>query len=163
MNLLPLLIGLMLMNGFKKDKNKKQGGLGSLGDLGGIFSNPDAMALIPHITKLFDNGASEEDKNAAMMALMTNPAVFELVQKFMTKKTDGQATEQNDGQPDDAPKGDGGKSVFETGNGMDGDAAFDAEAFSAESKEFFKPVENVAGVEISQKLYGLYDNWYIKK
>ena len=35
--------------------------------------------------------------------------------------------------------------------------------FSQESKDFFKPIENVAGAEISQKLYSLYDNWYIKK
>ncbi len=31
------------------------------------------------------------------------------------------------------------------------------------SKEFFKPIEKVAGNEISQKLYEIYDNWYIKK
>ena len=35
--------------------------------------------------------------------------------------------------------------------------------FSQESRDFFRPVEKVAGVEISSKLYGLYDNWYIKK
>ena len=38
-----------------------------------------------------------------------------------------------------------------------------ADRFEAESREFFRPVEKVAGAEISGKLYKLYDNWYVKK
>lgn len=143
MNLLPILLGLIMFSGFnKKDKNKQSVGGLNLGDLSGILSNPDAIGLLPHVTKLFDKNASEEDKNAAMMALMTNPAVFEIMQKFTSKKDDGQDVAQDFGENSQQEN---------------------STEFSAESKEFFKPVENVAGVEISQKLYKLYDNWYIKK
>lgn len=34
--------------------------------------------------------------------------------------------------------------------------------YSKESQDFFKNVENVAGKEVSKKLYHLYDNWYTK-
>ena len=103
---------------------------------------------MPHITKLFDKNACEEDKNAAMMALMTNPAMFEIIQKFTAKGDRPQDTAQDFGNFGD-------KAQEQPTDGKDG--------YSAESKEFFKPVENVAGIEISQKLYKLYDNWYIKK
>lgn len=144
MNLLPLLLGFLLIKGFGK-KDAPKGGADSLGSL---FSNPDAMSMLPHVAKLFDSSATEQEKNDAMMALMTNPAVFDLVSKFTSRDKSGDekhSSEPTDEKPD-APKG---------GKSDDG--------FSGESREFFRPVEKVAGVEISSKLYKLYDNWYIKK
>lgn len=38
----------------------------------------------------------------------------------------------------------------------------EAEPTETEKDDFFKPVEKVAGIEISKELYDLYDNWYIK-
>ncbi len=176
MNLLPILLGFMLFSGFnKKNKDAQFGGL-NLGDLSGILSNPDLIGLLPHITKLFDKNACEEDKNAAMMALMTNPAMFEIIQKFTAKGDRPQDTAQDFGnfgdkaqeQPTDGKDGYSAESkefysCNRANNEKDAKHTVYNDGYSAESKEFFKPVENVAGIEISQKLYKLYDNWYIKK
>lgn len=137
MNPLPLLLGFMLIKGLgKKDKDSGDGGLGSL------LGNPDAMAMLPHVTKLFDSAATEQEKNDAVMALMTNPAVFDIVSRFAAKNDGGKSGKNND----DAPAGETEKREY-----------------SDESREFFRPVEKVAGAEISGKLYKLYDNWYVKK
>lgn len=36
------------------------------------------------------------------------------------------------------------------------------EAFSDEARDFFRPVEKVAGIEVSKELYRLYDGWYLE-
>lgn len=145
MNPLPLLLGFMLIKGLgKKDKDSGDGGLGSL------LGNPDAMAMLPHVTKLFDSAATEQEKNDAVMALMTNPAVFDIVSRFTVKNDGGKSGKNNN---DDAPADETAKNAGETGK----------REYSDESKEFFRPVEKVAGAEISGKLYKLYDNWYVKK
>lgn len=136
MNLLPLLLGFVLLGSFNK-RNKQQAF-----DLSQILSNPDVTNLLPHVAKLFDKNATEEDKNFAMINLLTNPAVFEIMQKFST--TQQKPEQQNDDstkEKEDEPKQD----------------------FSAESQEFFAPIQEVADKQISKKLYALYDNWYVKK
>ena len=77
MNLLPLLIGIVLIGSFNK-QNKKQTGF----DLSQIISNPDVLSLLPDIAKFFDKNATEEDKNTALMSLLANPVVFEIMQKI---------------------------------------------------------------------------------
>ena len=142
MNFLPLLIGCVLLGSFGR-QNKKQDGF----DLSSLLSNHDVVSLLPHLAKLFDNNATEEDKNLAIMNLLTNPAIFEIVQKFATKqppqeKQNQKTSEQNETQQKQ-------------------DKA--EQNFSAESQEFFAPIKDVADKQISKKLYSLYDNWYTKK
>ena len=36
------------------------------------------------------------------------------------------------------------------------------ETFSEEAKEFFRPIEKIAGLEVSKELYKLYDGWYLR-
>ena len=144
MNPLPLLLGFMLIKGLgKKDKDSGDGGLGSL------LGNPDAMAMLPHVTKLFDSAATEQEKNDAVMAVMTTRAVLRGVGRFAAKNDGGKSGKNND----DAPADETAKNAGEAGK----------REYSDESKEFFRPVEKVAGAEISGKLYKLYDNWYVKK
>ena len=146
MNLLPIVLGFLALSGLNK---KKSGGTkSSLNDIMGMLSNSDMMSLLPHIAKFADKNATEEEKNQAMMQLMTNPAVFELMQKFTSKSENKTNDEQTEEKAADKQE----NAPFE-----------EKQNFSQESRDFFSPVEKVAGVEISSKLYGLYDNWYIKK
>jgi len=148
MNLLPLLLGFVLL-GTAKSKDKKNGI-----DLSSLLSNQDALTLLPHVAKLFDKSATEDDKNSAVINLMSNPIIFELMQKFFVNQPsqeDKQPSNENqDKQTHSEPKNENENNEIQ-------------KDFSQESKDFFKPIENVAGAEISQKLYSLYDNWYIKK
>lgn len=134
MDLLPLALGFLLLNGLGKKNNDKTA------DLGNIFSNADAMSLIPQVGKLLDKNATQDEKNTAMTSLLTNPAVFDIMSKLAPK-------EQKQEPANEPPR----------------PAEEKQKEFSSESRDFFRPVEKVAGVEISHKLYGLYDNWYIKK
>ena len=98
MNPLPLLLGFMLIKGLgKKDKDSGDGGLGSL------LGNPDAMAMLPHVTKLFDSAATVQEKNDAVMALMTNPAVFDIVSRFAAKAAKTTTTTRPPTKPQKMP------------------------------------------------------------
>ena len=150
MNLLPLLLGFALLGSFNK-QNKQQAF-----DLSQILSNPDLANLLPHIAKLFDKNAKEEDKNFAIMNLLTNPAIFEIVQKFVAKNP-----EKNTAQPQQNQSQE--NQSQENQQQEHHEQANDNTNFSVESQEFFAPIQEVADKQISKKLYALYDNWYVKK
>ena len=143
MNFLPLLIGCVLLGSFGR-QNKKQDSF----DLSSLLSNQDVVSLLPHLAKVFDNNATQEDKNLAIMNLLTNPAIFEIVQKFATKQPEQQDKEKQN--TDDKSQAEQKQDKTE-------------QNFSAESQEFFAPIKDVADKQISKKLYSLYDNWYTKK
>ena len=93
------------------------------------------------------------------MELMSNPVVAELVGKFLGNQPTSGAGEEihNDGATET-------EQDYSVSSGQDFNAR-DTSASDAteESEEFFRPVENIAGVEVSEKLRHLYDNWYTKK
>ncbi len=153
MNLLPLLLGFVLIGNFKK-QGEKQNGF----DLSQILSNPDLVSLLPNVAKLFDKTATEEEKNTAMMAMLTNPVIFEIVQKFAGKN-------QNDSQQNNDAQQKEQQTDKQEQNKQKQDECQTQkqQTFSDESKEFFAPIKDVADKQISKKLYALYDNWYIKK
>ena len=144
MNFLPLLIGCVLLGSFGR-QNKKQDGF----DLSSLLSNQDVVSLLPHLAKLFDNNATEEDKNLAIMNLLTNPAIFEIVQKFAIKQPKQEKNKEKQNTDDQ--------------NQTEQKQDETEQNFSAESQEFFAPIKDVADKQISKKLYSLYDNWYTKK
>lgn len=153
MNLLPLLLGFVLIGSFKKHSEKQNGF-----DLSQILSNPDIVSLLPSVAKLFDKTATEEDKNTAMMALLTNPVVFEIMQKFAGKnqnETQENNSQQKEEQTNKEEKTEQKQDEYKPQEKQ--------QTFSDESKEFFAPIKDVADKQISKKLYALYDNWYIKK
>ena len=152
MNLLPLLLGFVLLGTFNK-QNKKENAF----DLSQILSNPDLVSLLPNVAKLFDKTATDEDKNLAIMTLLTNPVIFEIVQKFATKNQN--SYEQNN-QPQNEEKT---EQKQEEHHNKQEEKNEKQQTFSEESKEFFSPISDVADKQISKKLYALYDNWYVKK
>lgn len=153
MNLLPLLLGFVLIGSFKKHSEKQ-----NAFDLSQILSNPDIVSLLPSVAKLFDKTATEEDKNTAMMALLTNPVIFEIMQKFAGKnqnETQENNSQQKEQQTNKEEKTEQKQDEYKPQEKQ--------QTFSDESKEFFAPIKDVADKQISKKLYALYDNWYIKK
>ena len=130
-----------------------------------ILSNPDLAGLLPHVAKLIDKNSTEEDKNFAMMNLLTNPAIFEIMQKFTTKQEQPDLDKTNENNPkqdnDFSQKQD--NEYDQKQDEIKPEQTQNEQPFSAESQEFFAPIKDVADKHISQKLYALYDNWYIKK
>ena len=107
---------------------------------------------------MFDKTATEEDKNTAMMALLTNPVIFEIMQKFAGKnqnETQENNSQQKEQQTNKEEKTEQKQDEYKPQEKQ--------QTFSDESKEFFAPIKDVADKQISKKLYALYDNWYIKK
>ena len=151
MNLLPLLLGFALLGSFNK-QDKKQAF-----DLSQILSNPDLANLLPHLAKLLDKNAGDEDKNFAIMNLLTNPAIFEIMQKFVTKPTQNQQEKTQTSEQKEDPKQE------QKDKQINKETMPEPQPFSAESQEFFAPIQEVADKQISKKLYALYDNWYVKK
>ena len=158
MNLLPLLLGFLLLGKVNK-QDKKQAF-----DLSQILSNPDVANLLPHVAKLLDKNAGDDDKNFAIMNLLTNPAIFEIVQKFATRQTPNQQQEektQTEKQAENIHKTEQNKEENIEQTNLNNTQK--TQTFSAESQEFFAPIQEVADKQISKKLYALYDNWYVKK
>ena len=163
MNILPVALGLLawqMLNG----KNKKpfgkaenaDGGFGAEmfknGLLDGLLANPEALSSLASVTKLFDKKASQKEKSTAIFGLLSNPAVFEFAKTFFTAKTD-------------SGEGFNEKAKSENAETNADEAAGNEEAQyspSEQAQEAFKPVTAVAGVEVTDKLCRLYDNWYIK-
>jgi len=151
MNLLPLLLGFVLLGNFNK-QTKKENGF----DLSQILSNPDLVSLLPTVAKLFDKTSTDEDKNLAIMTLLTNPVIFEIVQKFAGKNQNETPQQNSEPQNEKNEKPKDKQNECNQKNEKQ-------QTFSDESKEFFAPIKDVADKQISKKLYALYDNWYVKK
>ena len=145
MNFLPVIIGVLLFSLFSdKGGGKQSGGSGNAIDMENI---QNTVGAINSFNKL---GGKDTDK-------MT--VVAELVGKFLGNQPTSGAGEEihNDGATET-------EQDYSASSGQDFNAR-DTSASEAteESEEFFRPVENIAGVEVSEKLRHLYDNWYTKK
>lgn len=101
------------------------------------FMSDDTKNIMDSITKLSDKDASQEDKTGAIFQMMTNPAVMDMASKLFNKQeTDKKQDENDEGYKFETP--------------------------SATSREFFRPIDNIADAEVKHKLYWFYDNWYVK-
>lgn len=116
---------------------------------GGIFDN---------LSGLF--GGNGGDKTGVILELLSNPLVLEILKNLLFKEKPKQSDEQknSDDQSDNSTSSRQAKPTEE--QEVETDALVPT---VMEAKQFFKPVEKVAGVEISKELYDLYDNWYITK
>lgn len=100
----------------------------------GSLLTEDNKAVVDNIKKLTDSTASAEDKTGAVLGLATNPSVAVIAEKLLGKK-------------DSAP--------------LINDEGFNLGTPSADSRIFFKEVDNVADTEVKSKLYKWYD-WQYK-
>ena len=105
------------------------------------FLNDETKSLIDCVTKISSKEATQEDKMAAIFTALSNPNVISLVD-MLTKQF---AADKRKNTPPQNEEG----YVFNSP--------------SNESQEFFKPIENIADAEVKNKLYSIFDNWYVKR
>ncbi len=112
-----------------------------LSSLTGLL-NDDTRSLLDCVGKLSDKNVSKEDRTGALFQMVTNPAVMNLAGNLFGGGQEGKA--DNNG-----------------GTAENSEGYRFKETYSDESKEFFRPIKDVADEEIKQKLYWFYDNWYL--
>lgn len=103
------------------------------------FVSDDAKSIIDCVGKLSDKSCSQEDKTGALLQMMTNPTVMSMASSLFNKTNNSK----------DKP--------------IVNDEGYQFETPSKQSKEFFKPIDNIADAEVKHKLYWFYDNWYVKR
>ena len=140
MNLTTVAMLLLAWQLLKKGDDKKDGRKNvSPTDALRSVLNDDTKNLIDTAQKLGDPNSSVDDRTGALLNLATNPAFMSFAGNLF-----GGGNEKAD-DPDVNDEG------------------FRFEKPSEAAREFFRPVENVAGKEASHKLYEIYDNWYGRK
>lgn len=132
---LALLAWQLLSNGTNKRQESKAS---SPLDNFSQFVNDDTKNIIECVEKLSDKNSSREDKTGALFQMMTNPAVMNMASGLF-------------------------KQSEEKAEPVVNDEGYKFETPSKDSRDFFKPIENIADAEIKHKLYWFYDNWYVKK
>jgi len=132
----------------------------------GQFLNDDTQSLLQSVSKLQDKAISQEEKSGAIFQLLTNPAVLSILNNLSGGKSQDDTTQSSSqqqqeeafaprNQQDDCPQ-------QQPANAHQNDEGYTFRAPSEEAKQGFAPIEKIAGVEVSHKLYALYDNWYAK-
>lgn len=101
------------------------------------FINDDTKNILNCVQKLSDKESTQEDKTGALFQMMTNPAVMSMANSLFSKAEQPEQTVVND-------------------------EGYRFETPSKASREFFKPIDNIADSEVKHKLYWFYDNWYVK-
>lgn len=101
------------------------------------FLSDDTKSMLDCFGKITSNNTT--DKLGAIMQALSNPVVMNVAQSMFSKSQENE------------PQGE-----FANDEGY----AFDKP--SQEAKEFFRPIEHIADPEVKNKLYSLYDNWYLK-
>ena len=106
------------------------------------FLSADTKNILDCVAELSSKDASSNDKMGAIMQMMSNPVFADLTSKMF-----GGAEKKNDAPPQT--------------DGFTNDEGYKFDEPSAASQEFFKPIENIADPEVKNKLYRLYEDWYI--
>lgn len=131
-----LLAGVLLLS------NKSD----SMPNISGLL-NDNARSVMDSVGKLSDPNASKEQRTGALLEMMTNPTVMEMAEKLFSGNSAGAKSTESTPREDQDVNSEG----------------YNLGRYSDESREFFRPIEKVAGKEVSHKLYSLYDNRYPRK
>lgn len=139
MNLSTIAIALLAWQLLSNTNGKKQDNHSS-SPLDGFsqFVNDDTKSILDCVGKLSDKNSSQEDKTGALFQMMTNPTVMNMASSLFKK------AEEKQSEP------------------MVNDEGYKFDTPSQQSRDFFKPIDNIADTEIKHKLYWFYDNWYVK-
>ena len=124
------------------------------------FLSDDTKNVLNCVNKLSSNQCSQEDKTNAIFQMMANPAVMKMASNLFGGAQNGaQSSPQSNGENAttssnaSAPSTDTDEHVNSEG--------YRFETPSADSQEFFRPIDNIADAEIKHKLYWFYDHWYL--
>ena len=124
------------------------------------FLSDDTKNILNCVNKLSSNGCSQEDKTNAIFQMMANPAVMKMASNLFGGAQNGA---QNGMQTNGASETTSSNSS-EPSTGADehvNSEGYRFETPSADSQEFFRPIDNIADAEIKHKLYWFYDHWYL--
>ncbi len=120
------------------------------------FLSDDIKGVLNNVSKLTDKNCSAEDRTGAIFQMMSNPAVVSLANNLFAGFPD---TEK--GTADGQQKPQEEQKSQEEQKPLENDEGYRFETPSAESQEFFRPIDNIADAEVKHKLYWFYENWYI--
>ncbi len=134
MNLSWLALALIAMQLLSSKANKSQPPKPDLTE----FLSDDTKSMLDCFSKISSEKA--EDKLGAIMQAISNPAVMNIAQSVFASTA--KKTEDNDA--------------------FVNDEGYEFEKPSPEAKDFFQPIEHIADPEVKNKLYTLYNNWYLK-
>jgi hypothetical protein len=169
MNLLLIALAAYLL--FFQNKPQEQPGhktnnKNMFSNMEGMFGD-GAKNLMDSFSKLNIDG----DKTGAIMDLLSNPIVFNIVKSvlFKDKPTEAAADCNNVAKEDTPMKSeDMLESIAKEFKAAQAkkcqekpEKTENERTPSLEAVDFFAPVERVCGIEISQDLYHLYDDWYL--
>ena len=106
------------------------------------FLSDDTKNILDCVSQLSSSGASGNDKMGAILQMMSNPMFADFASKmFGGNKKSSETPPQSE----------------EFAN----DEGYKFKQPSVTTQEFFKPIENIADAEVKNKLYTLYENWYV--
>lgn len=121
--------------------------------------------------------SGEGDKTGALLSILTNPSVMSVVSNMFGGVLDNIVNFGKNGS-DDSNACNSGDSSSHTSSNSAGDFAntppnssastYDNSAYdttpyyggSEGAQQFFAPIDNIAGREVSSRLYHMYDNYY---
>ena len=139
-----LLAWQLLSDGNRQPQQKKTPQIG----LSDILSD-DVKNVINCAQKLSDKNCSQGDRAGAIFEIMSNPALQNIANSIF-----GNMGAQNDTTPPHQQTSERDPDVNSEGYRFDKP--------SADSQEFFRPIDNIADTEVKHKLYWFYDHWYNK-
>jgi nucleosome binding factor SPN SPT16 subunit len=162
MNLIPLVLGFLLFKMLPTFSNKNAAQQPDESIKRDPFGNLDqlqqALSLVDLFNKLKDNKA---DMSQVMGEVMSNPLAMDLISRFGFGAK-GQTTEAK--ETTDTQKEYDNQTVNQTASEESTQTKVTEEENTEEnfsSADLFQPVENIAGVELTEKLKKYYDNWYL--
>ncbi len=162
MNLIPLVLGFLLFKMLpafnnknaaqKPDESVKRDPFGNIDQL------QQALSLVTLFNKLKDNKA---DMSQVMGEVMNNPLAMDLIKRFGfgAKEENTDARSSSDTQKEYNNQTTNQNARQEATENKEPEKEKTEEDFS--SSDLFHPVENIAGVELTEKLKKYYDNWYL--
>ena len=182
MNFLPLILGILLfkaMSGFSDGSGKNDSNSTNQSNGGGIFDNLEnaqqALQLMSTFNKIREN---KGDMGEMLGEIMSNPMAMNFVSSFMNNNA-------SDTQARTAPADNVSAAAYETPPDNENhtrpqtetptdsqsqpqqdasertEQGFDVEGTETLTDTLFKPVEKIAGVELTQQLKSYYENWYV--
>ena len=108
------------------------------------YLSADTKSILDCVSQLSSQNSTGNDKMGAILQMMSNPMLADVVGKMFGS---GNSAEK----PADAP---------EQGD-FANDEGYKFQQPSVASQEFFKPIENIADAEVKNKLYRIYEDWYV--
>ncbi len=113
----------------------------------------DVRRVIDSARKLSDKHCSEEERAGAIFEIMSNPALQNIAGRvFAPSQQPASSPQSEPSPPPSSPSPD--PDVNSEG--------YRFETPSEASREFFRPIDDIADSEVKHKLYWFYDHWYTK-